>query len=83
MDVIGKKYFYFLLSLIVIVPGLISLLLFGLNLSIDFTGGTLVTVSLPMKASQNDVNTLSTLLKKQGLEVSSVQTSGNLVNLRD
>jgi preprotein translocase subunit SecF len=82
MDVIGKKYFYFLLSLIVIVPGLISLLLFGLNLSIDFTGGTLVTVSLPKQATQSDVNTITAILKKQGLGVSSVQTSNNLINLR-
>ena len=36
----GKRYLWFTISLIVIVPGLISLLVFGLRLGIDFTGGT-------------------------------------------
>ncbi len=42
VDIIGKKYWYFALSLLVVVPGIIALLLFGLNLSIDFTGGTMI-----------------------------------------
>ncbi|MER3486804.1 MAG: protein translocase subunit SecF, partial [Chloroflexota bacterium] len=41
-DIIGKRYWYFLFSLLIIVPGTISLLLFGLNLGLDFTGGTLL-----------------------------------------
>ncbi len=82
MDIIGKKYFYFLISLIVIIPGLISLFLFGLNLSIDFTGGTLITVSVPKQATQKDANSVSSLLEKEGLKVSSTQTSNNLVMVR-
>src|SRR3990167_1331194 len=35
------KFLYFALSLIVIIPGTISLIKFGLKPSIDFTGGTL------------------------------------------
>lgn len=41
-DIVGKRRWYFLLSAIVIVLGLISLLVFGLGLSIDFTGGALL-----------------------------------------
>lgn len=41
VDIIGKRYWFFLLSGIVIIPGLISLMFFGLKPSIDFTGGTL------------------------------------------
>lgn len=36
----GKRYLWFTLSLIVIIPGLLSLIFFGLRLGIDFTGGT-------------------------------------------
>jgi preprotein translocase subunit SecF len=36
----GKRYLWFAISLIVIIPGLISLLFAGLKLGIDFTGGT-------------------------------------------
>lgn len=37
---------YFFISLLVIIPGLISLLLYGLKLSIDFTGGSVLEVRL-------------------------------------
>ncbi|OIP58126.1 MAG: protein translocase subunit SecF [Candidatus Levybacteria bacterium CG_4_10_14_0_2_um_filter_36_16] len=40
MDIIGKKNWFFILSGIVIIPGLISFFLFGMRLSIDFTGGS-------------------------------------------
>jgi preprotein translocase subunit SecF len=45
MNIIKHKNFYFLLSAIVIIPGLISLFLFGLKLSIDFTGGSKLTIA--------------------------------------
>lgn len=41
IDILGKRYYYFLLSLLVIIPGLIFLAIDGLPLSIDFTGGSL------------------------------------------
>ncbi|CAN5778377.1 protein translocase subunit SecF [soil metagenome] len=37
----SRRHLWYLISLIAIVPGVISLLLFGLRLGIDFTGGTL------------------------------------------
>src|SRR5579871_1586465 len=40
MNIISRKNLYFLLSGLVIVPGLIFLILFGLNFGIDFTGGS-------------------------------------------
>ena len=50
MDIIGKKKWYFLISLLVILPGVISLVLFGLRLSIDFTGGSLLEFRMKDKA---------------------------------
>lgn len=46
-DIVGKRYWYFLLSLIIIIPGTISLLTAHLRLGIDFTGGTEITFRLP------------------------------------
>lgn len=46
------KWLYFLLSAIVIVPGLISLLFFGLKPSIDFTGGTEWNLQIVPKDNQ-------------------------------
>ncbi len=45
IDILSKRYLYFLLSLIVIVPGLVFLAMDGLPLSIDFTGGSLFEIS--------------------------------------
>ena len=42
MDIVGKRYLYFLISLILIVPGLVGLIIWGLPLSIDFSGGSVV-----------------------------------------
>jgi preprotein translocase subunit SecF len=42
MNIIGKRYWFFGLSLAIIIPGLIALLLGGLKPSIDFTGGTVL-----------------------------------------
>jgi len=52
MDIIGKRYLYFLISFILIIPGTIALIVWGLPLAVDFTGGSLVelhfeTQSLP------------------------------------
>ncbi len=45
MNILGKRYFFFGLSLLIIIPGLIILFTGGLPLSIDFTGGSLLEVS--------------------------------------
>lgn len=45
MNILGKRYIFFALSLLLIVPGLALLGVKGLPLSIDFTGGTLFEVS--------------------------------------
>lgn len=44
LDIVGKRYWYFGFSLLVIIPGLIALILWGLPLGIDFTGGSLLEV---------------------------------------
>jgi len=45
-DVVGKRYWYFLLSLVIIIPGTLSLIFNGLRLGTDFTGGTEVTLNI-------------------------------------
>ncbi len=44
MNIIKFRYLYFAISLVVIVPGIIALILWGLPLGIDFTGGSLLEV---------------------------------------
>lgn len=50
----SRRYLWFTLSLIVIIPGVLSLIVFGLRLGIDFTGGTLweLSFSHPVQTEQ-------------------------------
>jgi preprotein translocase subunit SecF len=52
MNILGKRYFFFGVSLILIIPGLIILFTGGLPLSIDFTGGSLLEVSFANQAPE-------------------------------
>ena len=49
MDIVGRRNWYFLLSLAVILPGIVSMALFGFRLGIDFAGGN----QLSMKFQEN------------------------------
>jgi preprotein translocase subunit SecF len=44
MNIIKHRYLYFAISLLVIVPGILALIFWGLSLGIDFTGGSLLEV---------------------------------------
>ncbi len=54
MNILGKRYLFFLFSLLLILPGLVIIALDGLPLSIDFKGGSLVELGFaPEKAPQS------------------------------
>ncbi len=44
IDLVGKRNWFFLISAIVIIPGIISLAVFGLKPGVDFSSGTAMTV---------------------------------------
>lgn len=43
-NILGKRYLFFGISLLLILPGFLLLIFYGPNLSVDFTGGTLVEI---------------------------------------
>ena len=51
-DIVGKRYLWFGLSLLFIVPGLIALLVFGLPVGIDFVGGSLLELQYQGQAPE-------------------------------
>lgn len=70
------KSLYFLISAAVILPGVVSLLLFGFNLSIDFTGGTLWEVRLVGNgAQQAPKQELESVFEREALGAE-IQSSG-------
>lgn len=76
IDFVGKKWLFFLISGIMIIPGLVSLLLWGLKLSIDFTGGTLLEISNKNFVSPQNLEETKKFFQNQNIEISSVTKSG-------
>ncbi len=76
MKIIEKRYWYFLLSLLVMLPGLTGLAVWGLPLAIDFTGGSKLELRLPA-ASALTVEAVQALLAENGLENAIAQLAEN------
>jgi preprotein translocase subunit SecF len=74
MNFMKFKWLYFLLSALVLVPGIISLALFGLKPSIDFIGGSLL--ELKFEKFQESGFKIQEIIEERGFEVYSVQSSG-------
>ena len=56
MDFVGKRNWFFLLSLLVIAPGIVFLVIApGLKLGIDFTGGSSMTLEFAADVGQQDL----------------------------
>lgn len=69
IDIVSKKNWYFAFSALLIVPGIIALGIWGLNLGVDFTGGTLLEVAFEKPV---DKDTISTVIEEKGIEVATV-----------
>src|SRR3989344_7018693 len=65
-------WLYILISSLVLIPGIYSLVRYGLRPSIDFSGGTLLAIQL---STQNAEDVLRQVAKEQNLSISSIQKS--------
>jgi len=54
-DIVGKRFWFFLISVVFILIGVISLLVFGLKPSIEFTSGSMLTVDFEQKVAQSQL----------------------------
>jgi len=82
MDIIGRRKLYFLISLLVMIPGLISLLIWGLNLSVEFTGGSRMAISFSKDAGEDEPQFIRKELENDKIKVLSVEQSGKLAIVR-
>lgn len=81
-DVVGKRNWYFAFSLLLIVPGVISLFLWGLRLSIDFTGGSRMTLVASQGVNEQRVETVKNILEEEKIEIVTVQQSDRSIIIR-
>lgn len=82
MNIIDKKNWYFGLSLLVLIPGIIAIFLWGLNLSIDFTGGSRLTLAFKDNVTKNNVELIDKTFKAQQIKVASIEKSNKLIFVR-
>lgn len=82
VDIIKRKNLYFLISLLVIIPGVISLVFYGLKLSIEFTGGSRMTLIFPKEASEKTIQHIRNAFHAENIELNTIQTSGKTVIIK-
>lgn len=82
MQIIKYKKFYILFSLLLLVPGIISLMVFKLNLSIDFTGGSVFKYEIKTQAKDIEIS-LKNIFEEKGVIVESLgYDQSNIIVLR-
>nr|WP_242947927.1 protein translocase subunit SecF [Carboxydocella sp. ULO1] len=80
MHFVKTRLVWYIISLLIIVPGLVSLVWQGLNLGIDFTGGTLLELEYKQVPAIEQVRAA---LKEKGLGNAGIQAAeGNRILIR-
>jgi preprotein translocase subunit SecF len=75
IDIVKHRYLYFGISLLVIIPGMIALFVWGLPLAIDFKGGSLLDIRFDTGKVPQPAQ-VTALYTENGFPDSIVQTSG-------
>src|SRR4030042_5136718 len=91
MDIIGKRYWFFGLSLLIIIPGLIALGRGGLKPSIDFTGGTMLEVLFQsgtapapdqVRAVVEEITVSATEAKLENIQIQTLGSDGIVLRVK-
>jgi preprotein translocase subunit SecF len=77
MKILRWRWLLFTISGLVIIPGLISLVLFGFKPSIDFTGGSLLEVKVTPASNSSITSTLVDETVKEKFAFDDVSTTGS------
>lgn len=74
LNLVARRYLFFGISLLLIIPGLISLFVNGLRVGIDFSGGTLWDVMIPNHTTELSTEEVRQVFESANLEAA-VQVS--------
>jgi preprotein translocase subunit SecF len=74
MFIIKHKNIFILISAVLVIGALVPIILYGLNLGTDFTGGTIVEVTYGQNGP--DKAAVAERVKVAGIDTSSIQTAG-------
>jgi len=83
IDIVNKRKWFFLISILLLIPGIISMIVFGFKLGIDFSSGTVMTLSFNPPVEQAVLR--DELIKLGHPEASIQKTSGGdfLIRIRE
>lgn len=76
MNILGKRYLFFIISLLIILPGIALFIIYGAPLSIDFTSGSLMEVSFSSGNLPAPGDVIS-LLNESGIKDAEVRTTAD------
>jgi len=74
MDIVGKRFWFFLIAGVVILAGILSLITSGLKMGIEFSSGSMTTISFDQEVSQPE---LKEALDSLGYSNAIIQRTGS------
>ncbi len=83
IDLMKYKKLYLIFSSVILIPGIISLILFGLNLAVDFTGGSVFKYNL---GDLDDVDIareeVENTIREKGIKINEVYSDKQVLEVR-
>ncbi len=74
-NIIKHKIWYFVFSLLIIIPGIISLLVWKLDLGIDFTGGSVIAYDFQQPVNNQTISDVKKSFAQAEMPIYSLQTT--------
>lgn len=82
MNIVKHKSIFFVISLVIIIPGIVGLLLWGLKPSIDFSGGSQMRLLFPQKITSTTIAQIKTVFVEKKQQVATLQYMEKQVIIR-
>lgn len=79
MNIMGKIKIWFAISLITLMAGILALFVYKLKIGIDFTGGSLLEISIPESANKEKIEQI---YSEEKLEYTTISTAGQGILVR-
>jgi len=83
IDIVNKRNWFFLISILLLVPGIISMIAFGFRLGIDFSSGTVMTLRFSQPVDQSALRQQMSTLGYADATIQKTSEGDFLVRTRD
>jgi len=83
IDIVNKRNWFFLISIFMLVPGIISMIAFGFRLGIDFSSGTVMTLRFSQPVDQSALRQQMATLGYADATIQKTSEGDFLVRTRD